>query len=135
MSNEAGGRNIAGARVDTTARISCIRRQGGDGDVNLADVWPTITRVGARRAEPELEEGWRVRVAPPRDTRVAPLGSTQESASERVRVAPPGSVRAAPPGRVRVAPRGNLDRPIVRVYLESTTTEGCHGTRPNEPNT
>ena len=47
-------RNIAGARVDTTARISSIRRQGGDGDVNLADVWPTITRVGARRAEPEL---------------------------------------------------------------------------------
>ena len=57
-------RNIAGARVDTTARISSIRRQDGDGDVNLADVWPTITRVGARRAEPEQEEGWRVRVAP-----------------------------------------------------------------------
>ena len=98
-------RNIAGARADNTARTSSIRRQGGDGDVNLADVWPTITRVGARRAEPELEEGWRVRVAPPRDTRVAPLGSRQESASERVQVAPPGSVRAAPPGRVRVTPR------------------------------
>ena len=41
-------RNIAGARVDTTARISSIRRQDGDGDVNLADVWPTITRVGSR---------------------------------------------------------------------------------------
>ena len=27
-------RSIAGARVDTTARISSIRRQGGDGDVN-----------------------------------------------------------------------------------------------------
>ena len=105
-------RNIAGARVDTTARISSIRRQGGDGDVNLADVWPTITRVGARRAEPELEEGWRVRVAPPRDTRVAPLG--------RVRVAPLGA-----PGP------GSLSY----VYLESTTTEGCHGTRPNEHNT
>ena len=50
-------RNIAGARADNTARTSSIRRQGGDGDVNLADVWPTITRVGARRAEPELEEG------------------------------------------------------------------------------
>ena len=36
---------------------------------------------------------------------VAPLGSTQEAASERVRVALPGSVRAAPPGRVRVTPR------------------------------
>ena len=98
-------RNIAGARADNTARTSSIRRQGGDGDVNLADVWPTITRVGARRAEPELEEGWRVQVAPPRDTRVAPLGSTQEAASERVQVAPPGSERAAPPGRVRVTPR------------------------------
>ena len=70
-------RNIAGARADNTARISSIGRQGG-GDVNFADVWPTIARVGARRAEPELEEGWRVRVAPPRDTRVAPLGSTRE---------------------------------------------------------
>ena len=127
-------RNIAGARVDTTARISSIRRQDGDGDVNFADVWPTITRVGARRAEPELEEGWRVRVAPPRDTRVAPLGSTQESASERVRVAPPGSVRAAPPGRVRVAPRGTWTV-LSYVYLESTTTEGCHGTKPTEHNT
>ena len=116
MSNEAGGKkHCRGGGVNTTARISSIKRQNGDGDVNLADVWPTITRVGARRAAPELEEGWRVRVAPPRDTRVAPLGSTQESASERVRVAPPGSVRAAPPGRVRVAPRGNLDRPVVRV--------------------
>ena len=106
-------RNIAGARADSAAKISSIRRQGGDGDVNLADVWPTITRVSARRPEPELEEGWRVRVAPPRDT-VAPLGSTQVAASERVRVAPPGSVRAAPPGRVRVAPR-EPGLPIVRV--------------------
>ena len=88
-------RNIAEARADNTAGISSIRRQGGDGDVIFADVWPTITSVGARRAEPEPEEGWRVRVAPPRDTRVAPLGSTQVAASERVRVAPPGSVRAA----------------------------------------
>ena len=119
-------RNTAGARVDTPARISSITRRGGDGDVNLTDVWPTITRVGARRAEPEPEEAWRVRVAPPRDTRVAPLGSTQESASERVRV--------APPGRVRVAPRGNLDRPIVRV-LGVHYDGGCHGTRPNEHNT
>ena len=72
-------RNIAGARVDTTARISSIRRQGGDGDVNLAD-------VGARRAEPEQEEGWRVRVASPRDTRVAPLGSTQEACGQHLLV-------------------------------------------------
>ena len=29
---------------------SSIRRQAGDGDVNLADVWPTITRVGQARS-------------------------------------------------------------------------------------
>ena len=127
-------RNIAGARVDTTARISSIRRQGGDGDVNFADVWPTITRVGARRAEPKQEEGWRIRVAPPRETRVAPLGSTQES-SERVRVAPPGSVRAAPPGRVRGSTAVKTWSALSYVYLESTTMEGCHGTRPDEHNT
>ena len=83
MKQAASARSIAGARADNTAGRSSIRRQDGDGDVNFADVWPTITRVGARRAEPELEEGWRVRVAPrKRDTRVAPLGSTQVAASE-----------------------------------------------------
>ena len=65
------------------------------------------------KQNPKPEEGWRVRVAPPRDTRAAPLGDAQVAASEQVRVAPPGSVRAAPPGRVRVAPL-KLDRPIVR---------------------
>ena len=111
MKQAASARNIAGARADNTARISSIRRQGGDG-------------VGARRAEPELEEGWRVRVAPPRDTRVAPIGSTQEAASERVRVAPLGRVRVAPwePG------------PPYRTCTR-TTTEECHGTRPDEHNT
>ena len=108
-------RNIAGVRADNTARISSIRRQGGDGDVNFADVWPKITRVGARRAEPELEEGWRVRVAPPRDTRVAPLGSTKVAASGRVRV--------APPGRVRVAPR-ELE-PHHRTYTRSPLRRSC----------
>ena len=134
MKQAASARSIAGARADNTAGRSSIRRQVGDGDVNLADVWSTIARVGARRAEPEPEEGWRVRVAPPRETRVAPLGSTQVAASERVRVAPPGSVRAAPPGQVRVAPR-ECWTALSYVYSESTTTEGCHGTRPNEHNT
>ena len=111
MKQAASARSIAVARADNTAGISLIRRQGGDGDVNLADVWPTITRVGARRAEPEPEEcGWHRQ-----DTRIAPLGSTQVAASERVRVAPPGSVRAAPLGRVRVAPQECWNRPIVRV--------------------
>ena len=124
MKQAASARSIAGARADNTAGISSIRRQGGDGDVNLADVWPTITRVGARRAEPEPEEGWRVRVAPPRDTRVAPLGSTQVAASERV-------------GWHRQCGwhRGESWTALSYVYSESTTTEGCHGTRPNEHNT
>ena len=118
MKQAASARSIAGARADHTAGRSSIRRQGGDGDVNLADVWPTITRVGARRAEPEPEEGWRVRVAPPRDTRIAPLGSTQVTASERVRVAPRECWTA-----------------LSYVYSESTATEGCYGTRHNEHNT
>ena len=82
MKQAARARSIAGARADNTGGISSIRRHG----VNLADVWPTITRVGARRAEPELEEGWRVRVAPPRDTREAPLGGAQVAASEKHRL-------------------------------------------------
>ena len=125
MKQAASARSIAGARADNTAGRSSIRRQVGDGDVNLADVWSTIARVGAR-AEPEPEEGWRVRVAPPRETRVAPLGSTQVAASERV--------RAAPSGRVRVAPR-ECWTALSYVYSESTTTEGCHGARLNEHNT
>ena len=81
MNQAASARSIAGA-----AERSSMRRHACDLDMNLADAC-------ARRAEPEPKEGWRVRVAPPRDTRVAPLGSTQVAASERVRVAP-----AAPPG-------------------------------------
>ena len=47
-------RSIAEARADNTARRSSIGRRVGDGDVNLADLWPTITRVGA---EPEARRG------------------------------------------------------------------------------
>ena len=50
-------RNIAGARVDTTARISSIGRQGGDGDVNLADFWPTITRGGCATSRTRAGRG------------------------------------------------------------------------------
>ena len=60
MKQTAGARSIAEARADNTAGKSSIRRRVGDGDVNLADVEPTIRRVGARRAEPEQDEGWRV---------------------------------------------------------------------------
>ena len=40
MKQAASARSIAGARADNTAGRSSVRRQGGDGDVNLADVWP-----------------------------------------------------------------------------------------------
>ena len=97
-------RNIAGARVDTTARISSIRRQGGDGDVNLADVWPTITRGGC--------------------------------ATSRTR-AGRGMARAGGTARERAGSTGWTSACTVLsyVYLESTKTEECHGTRPNEHNT
>ena len=96
MKQAASARSIAGASADNTAGRYSIRRQGGDGDVDLADVWPTITRVGARRAEPEPEEGWRVRVASLGNMRAAPLGGVRVAPPERVRVAPPGSMRVAP---------------------------------------
>ena len=95
MRKTASARSIAEARADNTAGESSIRRQVGDGDVNRADVWPTITRWVQN---PNQEEGWRVRVALPGG----------------MRVAPPRSVRVAPPGRVRLASL-KLDRPIVRV--------------------
>ena len=57
MSNDNDGQvqeALPRARADNTAGESSIRRWVGDGDVNLADVWPTITRVGA---DPKQEEG------------------------------------------------------------------------------
>ena len=126
-------RNIAWARADNTARISSIRRQDGDGDVNLTNVWPTITRVCARRAEPELEEGWRVRVAPPRYA-----GSTAwKHAGGRVRASAGGTARKRA-GSTAWTSAGNTAgtwTALSYVYSESTTTEGCHGTRPDEHNT
>ena len=70
MRRTASAGSIAEARADNSGGESSIRRRVGDGDVNLADVWPTITRVGA---EPEAGRGWRVRVAPPGRVRVVPL--------------------------------------------------------------
>ena len=111
MRRTASARSIAEARADNTAGRSSIRRTVGDGTVNLADVWPTITR-GVQN--PKQEEGWRVQVAPPGNMRAAPPGGVRVAPPERVRVAPPGSVRAAPPGRVRVALL-KRDRPVVCV--------------------
>ena len=55
MKQTASARTIAEARAGNTARRSSIRHRVGD--VNFDDVWPTITRVGARRAEPEAGKG------------------------------------------------------------------------------
>ena len=96
---------LPGRRADNTARISFIRRQGGDGDVNLADVWPTITRVGARRAEPEPEEGWRG------GTAKRHAGSTGWKHAGGCVRASAGSTAWTSAG----SPAGMLDRPIVRV--------------------
>ena len=57
MKQTSSARNMAGARADNTAGRSSIRRRVGDGDVTLADDLQTITRVGARRAEPEAGRG------------------------------------------------------------------------------
>ena len=57
MEQTARARSIAEARADNTAGRSSIRPPVGDGDVNLADDLQTITRVGARRAEPEAGRG------------------------------------------------------------------------------
>ena len=72
MKQTASARSIVRALADNTAGRSSIRRRVGDGDVNLADVWPEIMRVGARRAEPEPEEGW----ARARGTAKRHVGST-----------------------------------------------------------
>ena len=83
--------------------------------MNLADVWPTITRVGCATSRTRAGRGM-----------AGALGSTQVAASERVQVAPPGSVR--------VAPR-ECWTALSYVYSESTTTEGCHGARVDEHST
>ena len=109
MKQTASARSITGARADNTTGKSSIRRQDGDGDVNLADVWPTITRVGPRRAEPEPEEGWRAG-----DTAKTHAGSTAWTS-------------AGSPAKCWTI--------LSYVYTKSTTMEGDHGTRPTEHNT
>ena len=48
MRKTASARSIAEARADNTAGRSSIRRRVGDGDVNLADVWPNDHEGGCR---------------------------------------------------------------------------------------
>ena len=104
MKQTASARSFVRALADNTAGRSSIRRRVGDGDVNLADVWPKIMRVGARRAEPEPKREGRVRVAPPRDTWAAPPGTSASSPAKCWTV-------------------------LSYVYTKSTTMEGCHGTQ------
>ena len=84
----------------------------GDGEVNLADVWLTITKVGARRVEPEPEEGWRVGRTANKHAGGCVRASTWTSAGS-----PAGTCTA-----------------LSYAYSESTATEGCHGTKRNEHN-
>ena len=74
MKQAASARSIARARADNTARRSSIRRQVGDGDVNLADVWPTITRVVRDEQNPSRKRDGACGVAPPRDNAGSPAG-------------------------------------------------------------
>ena len=138
-SNE-GSSNNADLEAAKNAELgSSIRRQAGDGDVNLADVWPTITRMEPSAGLAIYAIEWRVTLAGEATLtrarhRRGACGKHRQNeihagvdsvvsknlADNRValpgntRVAPPGGVRAAPPGRVRAAPL-KLDRPIVRV--------------------
>ena len=127
-------RNIAGARADNTARVSSIRRQDGDGDLNLADVWPTITRVGARRAETRAGRG----MARAGRTAKRLAGSTAwKHAGGCVRASAGGTARkrAGSTAWTSAGSAAGTWTALSYVYSESTTTEGCQGTRPNEHNT
>ena len=123
---------------------SSIRRQAGDGDVNLADVWPMITRVGPRAGSAiymiELREtpAGEAKLRRVRGTvgargrhcqscmemggacgwhRQKRAGCTARTRSTRVWTAlfqRTWHRQEATPGRVRVAPL-KLDRPFVRV--------------------
>ena len=118
MKQTASARSIAEARADNTAGRSSIRRPVGDGDVNLADVLQTITIVGARRAEPEAGRG------------LARAGGTaKRHAGSTARKRAGGDVRASAGGAARCW------TVLSYVYSKSTTTVGCHGTRPNEHST
>ena len=57
MKQAASARSIAGARADNTARRSSLRRQVGDGDVNLADVWANDHEGGAATSRTRAGRG------------------------------------------------------------------------------
>ena len=83
-SNEGSSDDADWEEAKNAELRSSIRRQAGDGDVNLADVWPTITRVGPRAGRAIYAIEWRVTLA-------------GEATLRRVQVAPSGYVRVAPP--------------------------------------
>ena len=108
------------------ARIVQVR------DVNLADVWPTITRVGPRAGRAIYAIEWRVTLAGQATLRRvrgtagaraegtvacglhrqneihADVDSIVSKSLAKNRVALPGDTRAAPPGGVWVAPCGRV---------------------------
>ena len=122
MKQAASAKSIAGARADNTAWISSIRRQGGDGDVNRSRGWvrdeqnPSRKRDGAcgwHRQETRRQHRLEAR----RWLRQSECGWHRQRA-----------------GSTAWTSAGSLAG-ILYVYSESTTTEGCHGTRPDEHNT
>ena len=82
-SNEGSSDN-ADWEAAKNAELRSSIRQACDGDMNLADVWPTITRVGPRPGTEICTIEWR-------ETRAG------EATLRRVRVAPSGHVREALP--------------------------------------
>ena len=103
---EQAARNVVGARADNTARTFSIRRQDGDGDVNLADVHEGGCATSRTRAGISM----------------ARAGGTARK-------------RAGSTAWTSAGNRAGTWTSLSYVYSESTTTEGCHGTRPNEHNT
>ena len=108
-SNEGSSDNADWEAAKNAELRSSIRRQAGDGDANLGDVWPTITRVGPRAGRAICAIEWRetlageatlrrVRVAPPEHEIHAGVDSVVTKNLADNRVALPGDTRAAPPG-------------------------------------
>ena len=127
-------REIAGARVDTTAMESSIRRRGGDGDVNLARRLANDHEGGCATSRTRAGRG----LARAGSTARRHAGSTAWKHAEvcvRARAGGTARERAGSTAWSRAGSTAGSWTVLSYVYLESTTTEWCHGTRPNEHNT
>ena len=117
---------LAEARADNTAGKSSTRRRVGDGDVNLAN--DHEGGCATSRTRSRKRDGACGRHA----------GSTAwKRAGGCVRASAGGTARERA-GSTAWTSAGSSTKcwtVLSYVYTESTTTEGCHGTRPNEHNT